>query len=98
MNTGVTNPLYGGLPTISVSGFSGSLGAGLIASSRGPEGDMALVETVSYLHGKHAFKFGFDYVDVLFDGNSFKGANGSITFSNLTNFLQGAHEREHCSG
>ena len=89
MNTGVTNPLYGGLPTISITVSSGALGAGGDRVLRGPEGDMAVVETVSYLHGGHAFKFGFDYVDVLFDGNSFKGANGSITFSNLTNFLQG---------
>ena len=89
MNTGVTNPLYGGLPTISISGLSGSLGQGGSTSIRGPEGDMALVETASYLHGKHSFKFGFDYVRILFDANSFKGSNGSITFSNLTNFLAG---------
>jgi hypothetical protein len=89
MNTGVTNPLYGGLPTISIRGFGGSLGQGGSGSIRGPEGDLALVETASYLHGKHSFKFGFDYVRILFDANSFKGNNGSITFANLTSFLQG---------
>jgi len=88
MNTGVTNPLYGGLPTINY-GLGGILGEGGRASVRGPEGDAALVETVSYLHGKHAFKFGFDYVRILFDGNSFNGNSGSITFSTLQNFLQG---------
>jgi hypothetical protein len=89
MNTGVTNPLYGGLPQISIGGFTGFLGEGARASIRGPEGDASLVETVSYFRGKHAFKFGFSYVDVLFDGNSFNGANGSVTFTTLQTFLQG---------
>jgi hypothetical protein len=93
MNTGVTNPLYGGLPQISISGFSGYLGAGGRSSSRGPEGDISFVETVSYLRGKHAFKFGFDYVDVLFDGNSFNNAQGSVQFSTLQSFVTGSPKK-----
>ncbi len=49
MPTGVTNPLYGGLPTITFSSFSGVLGANARTSSGGPQGDVDLVDTVSYL-------------------------------------------------
>ena len=88
INTGVTTPLYGGMPLIKL-GFTGSIGGGVRTSSRGPEGDASLVETVSYLHGKHAFKFGFDYVDVVLDGDTYSQAQGDVVFTNLTNFLQG---------
>jgi hypothetical protein len=98
MNTGVdvaNNPFYGGLPQITFGGFSGYLGEGSRQSHRGPEGDVNLVETVSYLRGKHAFKFGFDYIDIIFDGNTFTTAQGVAKFtatktaSSLQTFLTG---------
>ena len=50
------------------SGFNGVLGSGTRGpSQRGPEGSANFVDNVSYLRGKHAFKFGFEYVDVIFD-------------------------------
>jgi hypothetical protein len=88
-NTGVTNPLYGGLPEIDIGGFTGYLGAGRRTGWRGPEGNASFVDTVSYLRGKHAFKFGFDFVDVVYDNNAYNRANGRIQFSNLQNFLKG---------
>ena len=57
--TGVTNPLYGGLPQIALSDFTGNLGGGQRTSVRGPEGSVNVLDQVSWLHGKHAFKFGF---------------------------------------
>ncbi len=90
MNTGVTNPLYGGFPNIKITGFSGGLGGGSTRTSRrGPQGDVDLVESVSYLRGKHAFKFGFEYLDMIYDGDSFTGAQGVASFSSLQSFLQG---------
>jgi Carboxypeptidase regulatory-like domain/TonB dependent receptor len=88
-NTGVTNPLYGGLPLIQFSDFTGYLGAGKRTGVRGPEGNASLVETVSYLHGKHAFKFGFDFVDVVYDNNAYNYGNGNVKFKHLTDFLLG---------
>ena len=49
-------------------------------SIRGPEGDADFVEGVSYLRGKHALKFGFEYVDVILDGDTYSGAQGAVTF------------------
>jgi hypothetical protein len=87
--TGVTNPVYGGLPLIQFSDFTGYLGAGKRTGVRGPEGNASLVDTVSYLHGKHAFRFGFDFVDVVYDNNAYNYANGNVKFKHLTDFLQG---------
>ncbi len=90
MNTGVTNPLYGGFPNVKISGFSGGLGGGSTRTSRrGPQGDVDLVESVSYVRGKHVFKFGFEYLDMIYDGDSFTGAQGVASFPNLQGFLQG---------
>jgi Carboxypeptidase regulatory-like domain/TonB dependent receptor len=89
-NTGVTNPLYGGLPEIDIGGITGYLGAGRRTGWRGPEGNASFVDTVSYLRGKHAFKFGFDFVDVVYDNNAYNRANGQIKFNDLPSFLQGS--------
>jgi hypothetical protein len=88
-NTGVTNPLYGGLPEIDIGGFQSYLGAGRRTGVRGPEGNVSFVDTASYLRGKHAFKFGFNYVDVIYDNNAYNRANGRIQFKTLEDFLQG---------
>src|SRR6266702_73432 len=88
-NTGVTNPLYGGLPEIDIKPYTGYLGAGRRTGWCGPEGNFSFVDTVSYLRGKHAFKFGFDFVDVVDDNIAYNRANGRIQFSSLQNFLQG---------
>ena len=88
LNTGVTNPLYGGLPQITIQGFS-FLGGGNRSSIRGPEGDVDLVESVSHLRGRHSFKFGFEYVDAILDGDTYSQAQGNIVFTNLQNFLLG---------
>jgi hypothetical protein len=93
--TGVTNPLYGGLPQIALSDFTGNLGGGQRTSVRGPEGSANILDQVSWLHGKHAFKWGFDFLDIIFDGNSYNQAEGMVSFKSsgttpsLVNYLQG---------
>ncbi len=89
MPTGVTNPLYGGLTTITFSSFSGVLGANARTSSGGPQGDVDLVDTVSYLRGRHTFKFGFEYINIIYNHINYSNATGSVLFSNLQNYLQG---------
>ena len=76
MPTGVTNPVFGGHAGDYVHRLSRATWepALTVASTRGPEGNFDLVDNVSFLHGKHAFKFGFEYVDILFD----QGQGGNI--------------------
>ena len=62
MTTGVTNPLYGGFPEIQVKASPcGVVGGTIGRVHAGPEGDFDIVESVSKLHGNHAFKLGFEY-------------------------------------
>ncbi len=89
MNTGVTNPLFGGLPALTFSSFTQLGGGGVRTGRRGPQGDIDLVDDVSHLIGKHSFKFGFEYVDILADGDTYPNAYGTIKFTTLESFLQG---------
>ena len=92
INTGVDLsqfPLYGGLPLLAIKGFS-NLGSGNKSSVRGPEGSIDIVEHLSYLRGKHAFKFGFEYLDAIFDGSTYNLGYGQVNFSSLQNFLKGS--------
>jgi hypothetical protein len=89
MPTGVTNPLFGGMPTVTIGGFTGQLGAGSFGGTKGPEGNIDIVDHVSYLRGKHTFKFGGEYIYEIFVGDTFKNAQGTVAFTNLQSFLTG---------
>ncbi len=91
-NSGVTaaeSPLYGGLPEIQITGFSGYLGAGTRTGVRGPDGGASFIDNVSYLRGKHAFKFGFQFMDLVYDNDAYGSGNGTLKFTSLENFLKG---------
>ena len=55
--TGQNNPLYFGFPGLVIDPFSGDLGAGW-PKIVGPDGVLQILDHISYLRGKHAFKFG----------------------------------------
>ena len=89
MNTGVTDPEYGGFPNVTfTSGFT-PLGVGGRTGRRGPEGQLNVTDSVSYLRGNHAFKFGVEHVWIKFDDDSTQSTWGNIAFANLTSFLEG---------
>ena len=91
-NSGVTaaqNPLFGGLPQIVISSLSGYLGAGGQSGFRGPDGQASFIDNVSYLRGKHSFKFGFQFMDNVYDNNALHHASGEVKFKTLTDFLTG---------
>ena len=89
MPTGVTNPLYSGLPLITIGSFSPLGFLNGRPSHGGAQGDVNLVETVSYLRGKHAFKVGFEFLDMVFDFDVYPAAEGTAVFSTTQSFLQG---------
>ena len=97
VNTGVTNPAYGGFLCVGISsnqffgpGRSSGLGQCGKNGERGPQYQMNFSDKVSHLFGNHALKFGYEEVFVHFEDNSLATLNGSVTFTNLTNFLSGA--------
>ena len=87
--SGITNPQYFGMPKISVKGFTGFLGQGQREGNRGPEGTADFVDHVSYLRGKHAYKFGFEFLLGIADNDPYNFGNGAVAFKTLANFLAG---------
>jgi hypothetical protein len=87
MNTGVANPLYYGFPIIAIAGFI-PLG-GNWPKFVGPATNTEFLDHISYLHGKHAFKFGGELTVVQSSAGATRHAKGNIKFSSLQNFLTG---------
>src|SRR5215471_12076880 len=76
LNTGVTNPLYGGLPRINVFPFyvfPQELGGFNWPKVQGPDTRMQFIDHVSYIVGKHAVKFGGELHRDSFSGGAFGG-------------------------
>ena len=87
--TGQTNPAYFGLPALGISTFTGAIGAGF-PKQVGPDGILQILDHVSYLRGKHAFKFGVEILDDNSTSNVTSNAKGPITFESLPAFFAGA--------
>lgn len=88
INTGQTNPFYFGMPTILVGSFTGDLGAGW-PKVVGPDGILEILDHISYLRGKHAFKFGGEILYNQSTSNVTANGKGSITFDSLQGFMEG---------
>ncbi len=88
VNTGQTNPLYFGFPSVTIGSFTGALGAGW-PKVVGPDGVMQILDHVSYLHGNHAFKFGGEILYNKSTSDVTANAKGSLTFDSLQGFLAG---------
>jgi outer membrane receptor protein involved in Fe transport len=82
LNTGVTNPLYGGLPIITILPFNvpETLGGFVWPKVQGPDTRVQFVDHISYAHGKHAFKFGGELHRDAFSGGAYAGGRGRVKF------------------
>jgi hypothetical protein len=82
INTGITNPILFGMPGITVTGLTPSIGAGTNwPSLRGPNSNYDFVDQVSYLRGKHAFKFGGEILYSLVTNTTENNGRGSFSFT-----------------
>jgi len=95
INTGVTNPFFDGFPILFMIGLNASPG-GSWPKLVGPDGTYDFADTVSYLHGKHTFKFGGEVMDQIHTGAITAYGKGRIKFKPfnatgnlLENFLLG---------
>jgi trimeric autotransporter adhesin len=75
-----SSPLNYGVPQIGLSGFSGLNES---QPSFSISQTISLSETLSWIHGKHNFRFGGDYRRVHRDSLAGSNATGSFTFSGL---------------
>jgi hypothetical protein len=83
LNTGVTNPLYDGLPRINIAPFyifPQELGGFNWPKVQGPDTRVQFVDHVSYTRGKHAIKFGGELHRDAFTGGAYGGVRGRIKF------------------
>ena len=83
LDTGVTNPLYGGLPRISVFPyyiFPQELGGFNWPKVQGPDTRIQFIDHISYIRRKHAFKFGGELHRDSFSGGAYGGSRGRIKF------------------
>jgi hypothetical protein len=88
--TGITNPLYGGFPETRIRGFDQSFrfGGGW-PKIIGPDGVLTVLDHISYLRGKHAFKFGVEILANKSIENETANAKGPVRFNSLTDFFEG---------
>jgi hypothetical protein len=88
INTGVTDPSFFGFPFIRINPFTLRLG-GNWPKVRGPDGSLELLDHVSFLRGKHAFKMGGEIIYNTSSPFVTANAKGDIRFKNLEDFLEG---------
>ena len=86
--TGQANPLYWGFPSTTIGAFGGTLGAGW-PKVVGPDGVLQLLDHVSVLKGKHAFKFGAEILDNRSTSDVTANTKGPMTFDTLQDFFTG---------
>jgi hypothetical protein len=90
IDTGVSNPLLSGIPNIRVPGAFTELGAfHNFPKIVGPDKVYDFIDQISYLHGKHAFKFGGELRRDLVHQATFRGGRGRVVFDSLEAFLDG---------
>jgi Carboxypeptidase regulatory-like domain/TonB dependent receptor len=82
INTGVTNPLYGGLPIITILPFNlpNILGGFVWPKIQGPDTRVQFVDHLAYTRGKHALKFGGELHRDSFSGGAYAGGRGRLKF------------------
>ena len=87
INTGVTNPLEFGMPTLQIRGFPFVGAFPVWPNLLGPDNNFDWLDQVSYLRGKHFFKFGgeFRYGRVL--SEAFSNGRGRFNFTKSQAFL-----------
>jgi hypothetical protein len=96
MPTGITNPFYFGMPVIAIGGLGNRNGIGQSIGPHitGPEGVLSIMDNVSVLHGKHAFKFGGEYQYNRASEDITSNGKGPVSFGSggpggLVNFFDG---------
>ncbi|HXP81973.1 MAG TPA: TonB-dependent receptor [Verrucomicrobiae bacterium] len=90
--TGQTDPNRFGLPEIQWNGNPYFLGASW-PKTVGPDSVMQFSDSVSYLRGNHAFKFGGEVLVLQSTNNVTANTKGPIRFPDLTNFFEGNMNR-----
>jgi hypothetical protein len=88
--TGVTNPIIGGLPDITIGGFTTAGNFFSFPKFVGPDRTYDFIDQLSHSVGRHAIKFGGQIRDIKVDQATWRRARGDIKFASLEDFLLGS--------
>jgi len=95
LNTGVTNPLAGGLPSITIAPF-GNGGTPIVGTAFNrpqyftPNPYFDIQDSVSILRGKHSIKMGGEFAHMEADAQVFNNGRGRFDFLRLQDFFSGS--------
>ena len=84
---------YPGIPSFSVSGLLGFGGIGVNSYTHGGTTTITIGDTVSWTHGKHTVRVGFENRRYGWNYENDYGTRGSLSFPNFTSFLTGTPNR-----
>jgi len=87
--TGAGLPANCGFPVITITGFSATGCCSTFPKIQGPDWTQQVVDNLSYIRGRHSFKFGVETRRLSYQGGTYSGGRGNFTFSNLSTFLTG---------
>lgn len=83
---GVGLPANCGFPVLNITGggvtFSGTGCCGTFPKIQGPDKTIQVMDNLSYIHGRHYFKFGEENRRMDYQGGTYGSARGSFTFNN----------------
>jgi len=90
IDTGISTAILKGIPNIKLGGGFTELGAfHNFPKIVGPDKVYDFIDQISYLRGKHAFKFGGELRRDLVHQGTYRGGRGRVTFANLEALLSG---------
>jgi Carboxypeptidase regulatory-like domain len=81
LNSGVTSPIFGGLPDINITGFTFMGTFHNRPTLVGPDPYYVYQDSVSFLRGKHALKVGGEFTHIITNASGGDTGRGSITFN-----------------
>jgi len=95
------NNTYSRSPEISIDRSSGFAFGTLTTQSKSQyplETRQQLYDSVTWIHSRHAFRFGYDYNHVSDTINGLNNQNGEYSYSSLANFIADYLAPDHCDG
>jgi len=90
LNTGVIDPLTGGLPNVVIGSFTPLQGPGNRPQYFSPNPFYDVQDSISVLKGKHSFKFGGEFAHMEADNTIYNLGRGAFNFPTLESFFTGA--------
>jgi hypothetical protein len=95
LNTGITNPLAGGLPSVTIAPSFGLGGTPILGTAFNrpqyftPNPYYDIQDSISLLSGKHSIKIGGEFTHLEADAAVYNNGRGRFDFGSLTGFFAG---------